>query len=333
MKVLRQARVDDLDDLYQLSLSASLGVTNLPQNLDLLKGKLLKAEESFQKEVQRASDEIYIFSLEDFESGKVVGTSSIIAASPSGYPMPYFKRISEKSEELAIPHLKEIDTLQIHPPKSRQSELCGLFLDANFRQHGAGKLLSLGRLAYLADHLKRFKQNLFADLRGVINKEGECLFWNAILRYFCPVTFEEAIQLYIFEPEQFAKMLPKHSIYVALLPKEAQELIGAVHKHTRPALDMLSEEGFSLTNEIHPLDGGPKLMANLRQIHSIQNSSVARVDSFEDLPDDDRLLSTTQGPFYACLGSIKSNGEGKVLLPHFAKEALHIKEGDLIRYL
>lgn len=302
MTLLRSARPSDLDALFALAKEATLGVTNLPKSRELLQERLSLSESSFAKEIQEPKDEIYIFVLED-ENGEVVGTSSILASSHFNQPAPYFKKI----------HIRDIPTLQLYFDGSCPTELCALYLRTDKRHLRGGRLLSLGRLLFIADHLQRFRPMISADLRGIIYEDGNCPFWDAVVRPFCPFSFQEALDIYINRPKELFSLLPKEPIYIPMLPAKIQEVIGQVHEGSLPAMKMLEQEGFSTASDVHPLDGGPRLLAQMRQIRSIQKSSLIPVEEFDR--DSHSLVATTEGPFMAAMDA----------------EALKLKKGTLVR--
>jgi arginine N-succinyltransferase len=314
---LRSATLDDLDDLYALAAQASLGVTNLPKDRDLLKEKLIKSEQSFNQAVKEPRDEVYIFALENTETNKVIGTSAILASSHYYVPAPYFRKMEK--------------ILQLYFDQERVTELCGLFLRSDMRHLKGGRLLSFGRLLFIAERMHRFQMHLSADLRGYIEPNGNCPFWDAIVRPYCPVPFEEAIDIYINRPEELIKRLPTEAIDVSKLPQDVQDLIGKVHESSAPAQHLLKQENFIVTNDIHPLDGGPRMIARANEVRAIQNSSVVQVTQFIDIDEEpNTLISTHQDIFRASTGVVIVNDEG-VSLSKQLKEALQIQEGDFVR--
>src|SRR5690606_40386071 len=68
------------------------------------------------------------------------------------------------------------------------------------------------------------------------------------------------------------ELMPKLPIYVKLLPKEAQEVIGQVHENTRPALAMLQSEGFRFRGYVDIFDAGPTVESEIENIRSVRES-------------------------------------------------------------
>ena len=51
--------------------------------------------------------------------------------------------------------------------------------------------------------------------------------------------------------------MPRHPVYMNLLPQDARDAIGAVHADTLPARTMLEQEGFRYEGYVDIFDAGP----------------------------------------------------------------------------
>lgn len=323
MHILRPAGLHDLNAFYNLALKSSLGLTNFPKDKELLRGMLKNSEESFAKEVKEPNDEIYIFALERVEDSQVVGSCMVRANVPHNIQIPYFSKCSENN----------LDMIRTSFETEGMSELCGLYLDPGTRGAGLGKLLSISRFFYIADHLKRFMNKIFAEIHGFVNEEGDCPFWEGIMRPFIELTFPEAVLFYIKDPQAFSQKMPKTPIYCDLLPKDIRESIGAVHPKSLPALSLLQHEGFGLTRLIHPLDGGPRIEGLVRQIRGIQKSGIYKVEKI-GLPNGSPpyLIATTGKKFRSMVGEL-SIVEGSAHIDAETAKALQLEVGELCRIL
>ena len=72
--VIRAATEDDLESLYEMAKSTGGGFTNLPSDRDALRAKLTRSAEAFAKRDDELGDDLFVFVLEDSESGLVRGT-------------------------------------------------------------------------------------------------------------------------------------------------------------------------------------------------------------------------------------------------------------------
>ena len=229
---------------------------------------------------------------------------------------------------------KEIRKLQLVKEHNGPSEIGSLFLSPDYRRSNNGRLLSLGRFLFMAEHVQRFDPIIIAEMRGVIDDRGASPFWDAIGKHFFDIDFPKADYLSMVNKKFIADLMPTHPIYVPLLPPEAQAVIGKVHEQTEPALKMLQDEGFRLTNEIDIFEGGPVVSCKRDDIRTIRESRRAVIsDIADDLPGpDDFVLCNTRKDFRVCKGVVEASADGPVRLTSRTALSLHVKVGDTIRF-
>ncbi len=326
MYLLREAKLEDIDQLLELS---KVGMTSLPTRKEEMLKKIEHSIASFASDSSNPTG-CYLFSLEDTQNRKVVGTSAISAV---GSPAPTFRIVVEPLPDVTIPHPHDSTLLELHADRDGASELCGLVLAESAQSKGIGHLLSKGRLLYIADHLSRFETSLFADIRGVISHEGHSIFWEGIGKTFCPLSFAEIEEIYRTKPKELFPLFPSHPIYLSLLPKEVRDVVGVPHEKSEGALQLLIKEGFHITDEIHPLDGGPRVQAPLLGIKSIREAKVARVVNKEPENGFRSLIARTSGTFLACQATVEELADSVLAIPSVAFECLKLTEEDTVRYL
>jgi arginine N-succinyltransferase len=322
MYIVRPALTKDLEDLYELALKSSLGLTNFPKDQELLSQMLLQTTSAFEAAIREPGDELYIFCLERMSDHKVVGSSMIRANVPNNVPLPYFLRYPQRNW----------DMLQSTFDKEGASELCGLYIDPDTRREGLGKLISVSRFFYIADHLKRFMNKIFADIHGYVDSEGNCPFWEGVMRPFFKMPFKEAVIFYIKDLAGFNEKIPTFPIYFDLLPEKSKKFIGTVHPKSQPALKLLEHQGIFLTDLIHPLDGGPRVEGYVGEIQGIQHSEVLKISSIGEAKGPLYLLATTGRNFRATIGPL-SVENGEALISYHTANNLDIEEGELCRTL
>ncbi len=93
-----------------------------------------------------------------------------------------------------------------------------------------------------------FKPAVIAEMRGVVDGTGHAPFWEALGRHFFGIDFPLADYLSMKDKRVIGELMPPHPIYIDLLPREVQGILGEVHPETRPALEILQAEGFILSN-------------------------------------------------------------------------------------
>jgi arginine N-succinyltransferase len=142
-------------------------------------------------------------------------------------------------------------------------------------------------------------------------------------------------RILIDNASQFPSVLPDFPIYVFLLPKEAQDAIGAIHPNTQPAMAMLKQEGFVDTDEVDFFDAGPKIRADRMHIRTIKESRTATVATLSQQPlhSERMILCNQKTDFRACFGSIEFTVNGGAIVQRDVAEALCVEPGDVIRYV
>jgi arginine N-succinyltransferase len=299
MLVIRPLQENDLEALYAMAQSAGKGLTTLPADRDLLQRKIRHARDTFN---QRCAPEagLYLFALEDTELGQCVGISGIQAR--VGLDEVFYNyRLSvtvNASRELGV-HVRT-PTLHLSNDMTDTSEICSLLLSDSHRGGGNGLLLSRCRFMFLDHFRKHFSEKVFAEMRGVSDKEGRSPLWDALGRQFFDMDFTEADMLSGLGNKSFiAELMPKFPIYLPMLPDSARAVIGRVHDNTAPALKMLQSEGFNFNGMVDIFDGGPVVEAFVHNIRTVRDSTD-RIVMIRSKPGD-----KSRGEVMVCNGAFQ----------------------------
>lgn len=333
MHLIRPVKIEDLDAIEQFANATALGMSNLPRNRNLLKGKIEQSIVSFSKDVSVANDELYFFALEDISSHKTVGCSAIHARTGILEPYYFFRveTLHPYSSHLPLPS----DIRVLHPilRKNGPSELCSLYLMPEYRKGGLGVLLSKSRLLFIAGHLNRFSPQIMASLRGFINKKANTSpFWDGLGKKFLDISYFETQHLLEHGRGFIPEFLPKYPIYVSLLSPQAQAVIGQPYSTTYPAMKMLLQEGFSSTQEIDIFDGGPTLQAKTKDVRSIKKSYTAVITEVGEVNGSSHfLISNNQLDFKATLAKVKINSDKTIVIAKDTASILQVEKGMTIR--
>jgi len=334
MIVVRPVAEEDFERLVDLANQATFGLTNLPKDPDLLRKRIKESLYGFQKVVDRPRGELYIFVMEDLDTGEVIGTSCIVSK-VGGFEPFYAYRIEKcvhQSEMLGAK--KEIATLHLVAEHSGPSEIGGLFLSPAHRRRGAGRLLSLFRFLFMAELRERFEPFVIAEMRGVVGPDGHSPFWEALGRHFFDMDYPKADLLSAMDKRFIADLMPTCPIYIPLLPKSAQKVIAEVHEQTRPALKMLQDEGFEYTGMVDIFEAGPLLGCHLERIRTVRESGQAIVAEITDKSVESvaHVIACFHSGFRACMGNVKIGATGRATLTRQVAQVLKLKEGDTIRF-
>ncbi len=307
--LIRAAKPGDLQSIYEMAKLTGGGFTNLPPDRQALRSKLERAEASFAREEDAPGDELYLMVLEEVETGEVRGTCQIFAQVGQHWPF-YSYRIgtdSKHSEQLGRTFHAQV--LMLSNDLHGASEVGGLFLHPAARAGGLGLLLARSRYLFIARHRARFADRILAELRGVIDEAGGSPFWDGVAGKFFGMSFQEADQFNAVHGNQFiADLMPKHPVYIAMLPDSARSVIGVPHPSGRAAMRMLENEGFAFENYIDIFDGGPTMTARTDQVASIRNARHVEVTGIAESGEDALIATDRLADFRCCFGQVGADG-------------------------
>ena len=172
MLLIRPVKTNDLEQIYALAKQGGIGITTLPPDKKILRKKIADSRASFTKAIKVPHEEIYFFVLEDTTTGMVHGTAAIEASVGHELPFYSYKLSNVTRISHAINVKSNYKVLSLVNDFQGKTELCTLYLDKKYRKKGAGLFLSRSRFLFMADHLQRFTQTVFAEMRGVSDSEG-----------------------------------------------------------------------------------------------------------------------------------------------------------------
>lgn len=333
--IVRAANKDDVDQLYEMAKLTGGGFTNLPPDRGALAAKLARSEEAFANGGKEPANDLYVLALENVETGQVRGTAQIFGAVGKRWPF-YSYRIttySQFSKELDRTFSSKI--LQLTTDYEGASEVGGLFLHPGERAGGLGKLLARSRYLFIAMHRARFGEKVIAELRGVIDEAGGSAFWDALAGKFFGMSFQEADEFNATHGNQFiADLMPKHPIYLDMLPESARAVISQPHPSGRAAMRMLENEGFTHEGYIDIFDGGPTMEADIDRIRSVAESRTAKLVSTEGESGTRSLAATGELADFRCAyAEVAMQGDGEATIDARAAAVLGIGTGDEIRHV
>lgn len=327
--VVRPISLNDTESFIDIALHASLGMTSMPKNRERLVKRIDDSLQAFQQDVQKPENERYIFVIEDTQTKEIGGTSSIVAREKHEHPVCIFSKQEFITPTKIIPILQKVSYYDT------PSEICSLYLLNKFQKQGAGRLLSLARYLYIAAFPDRFDKMVWSWLRGYIDANNHSAFWDGIGRHFFEHTLEDLMHLRDIRAIDINSIIPDHPIYIDLLPKIVQKFIGKVHHDTLPALNILFQEGFQMTDDMDPIDGGPIVEAETATVRTISTSIIEKVYEITKDPINSPqfILSNNNRDFRACYGKLKRLGHHGVSIHEEVAKALNVGAGDLIRYV
>lgn len=336
MYVIRPITLEDLPALLELTTLTGFGLTSLPNDEKLLRRRIKESIRGFE---ELADDdppigETYLFVMEHVPTGEVCGTCGIWSK-VGGFEPFYAYRIETSVHQSDVLQVrKEIRTLHLVEMHSGPCEIGSLFLSPKHRAPGNGRLLSLSRFLFMAQYPAYFDPVVIAEMRGVVDEHGHSPFWDAVGHHFFEVDFPKADYLSMVNKRFIADLMPKHPLYIPLLPEAARRVIGDVHAHTRPALRMLEDEGFECCEMVDIFEAGPVIRCLLRDIRTVRENAKAALDTVtaEAIEGPNLLVSNCRTDFRTVQCPVRVNAGGGVTLPAEAAAALRVEPGESVRY-
>lgn len=336
MLIQRLCTLADLAEIERLAIASPVGITSLPADRDRLSVIIEGAEAALDEDVVFTGEERYFFVLEDVDTGRLAGCSSIIATAGFSQPFHTFRNemFVHASRELGLHN--RIHVLSLCHDLTGHSLLTGFYLDPVWRSYQALKLNACGRLLFAASHPQRFADSMAVEISGISDEQGNSPFWDGVCRHFLDVDYTEAERLgSSLGRSVLAELLPSYPLYVPMLPDSAQEVIGQVRPASQMVYDILMDEGFESENYIDIFDGGPVVQAHTGELTSVRMSQQARVRIGQPLPATGNWLVANERvrDFRACLLPLGWTPGEPVVLDERMAQLLKVTAGDSLRLI
>jgi arginine N-succinyltransferase len=337
MLLVRPSRLSDLDRIEQMARTARPVLHSLPHDRDALEVRLALSEDSFRTDVDFPGEEIYIFVLEDTDTGDLVGTSTVVAS--AGYAEPFYvfrnDALIHASRELHVN--RKIHALTMSHELTGKSRLAGFHIHPALLHEPAAHLLSRARLMYVASHRQRFTPDIFSLLLGVTDEAGVSPFWEAVGRRFFQRDFAEIEKVSGGRSRTFiAEVMPSYPLYVPLLPEDAQRVLGEPDDSALSAYEIHLEEGFEPDRYVDIFDAGPVLTVSVESCASVKLQQ--RREVAEPLPSTATLSrglhmvsSEASGEFRCVLAELPIDPSAGASLNARVRDALGVARGRIVQ--
>ncbi|WP_394694296.1 arginine N-succinyltransferase [Hyphobacterium sp.] len=327
---VRAARRDDIDAFVALSDAAGTGFTSLSVTPDVLAARLEKSISAFASNAGKPTESTYQMMLEDTESGKILGCSAVKDAVGISKPYYDFKIITLAQSSAEADRRFDMKAMILVNDFAGCSEVGTLFVSDAARGNGAGRLVAQTRYLLIAADYGRFGPHVLAELRGVVREDGSSPFFDHVSKPFFRMTFDEADRLSAASDNQFIlDLMPKHMIYLDILPEAAREVIGQTHEHGRGARRLLEWEGFTYNGYVDIFDGGPLMSVPTREARTARESDRFEIATGEG--DITGIVSTDDFQNFRSVRTAVTVKDDKVLIPAEAQAALELGEGETVR--
>ena len=332
MLVVRPAGPADLDHLMELAHLSGPGFTSLPEDPDAMAERLDLSQASFGGAAPPV-ERWYTLMLEETETGDVDGVASVKAAVGLKRPFFSFRVTNHTQSSPSLGVRLEHQVLKLVNECTGWTEVGSLFLKADRRKGGAGRLLSQSRYMLIGAEPDLFADCVLAELRGVFTPDGACPFWDHVAHKFFPMDFDEADRMTGSTDKQFIlDLAPREPIYVGLLPEPARAVIGKVHPQGVPAMALLESEGFRPNGLIDIFDAGPTVSCARDHIRTVRDARSLTVAVAEEVEAElVSLISTGSVETFRAVRQKTAIEGGVATLSAETADALKVKAGDVVR--
>jgi arginine N-succinyltransferase len=357
MLFVRPGRLSDLDALEHMARTARPVLHSLPHERQALEARVALSEDSFRAEADFPGEEFYLFVLEESTTGKLLGTSSVVAS--AGYSAPFYvfrnDALIHASRELHVN--RKIHALTMSHELTGKSRLAGFYLDPTLTGDAAAHLLSRARMMYIAANRRRFTPEVFSLLLGVTDETDDrssSPFWEAVGRKFFGRDFAEVEKISGGRSATFiAEVMPTYPLYVPLLPEAAQRVLGEPNAKSLLSYDIHLEEGFEPDRFVDIFDAGPVLTAQMDRSACVKHNQTrivrevpeptptptpaeAASEAASRLRGDDGTMtglvaSNRPGDFRCVLAELPCARERDAPLVSAARAVLGVVHGDPVR--
>ncbi|HTP28193.1 MAG TPA: arginine N-succinyltransferase [Anaeromyxobacteraceae bacterium] len=340
MLLLRDTHRGDLRALK--GLATELNSVNLPDDERALSEIVDASSRSFAGKVRAPLERSYVFVLEEPRTGRVLGTSMIVAQHGTKESPCTFFDVSEREHYSSTldRHFRH-KVLSIGYHFDGPTEVGGLVVGSQDRgsTEKPGKQLAYVRFLFLAMHRERFRDKVLAELMPPLLPDGRSPFWESCGKRFTGLDYQEADKKSRANKEFIQQLFPPGDLYATLFPPRVQKLLGTVGPQTQGIRHLLERIGFRYVDRIDPFDGGPHYEAKVEDITLVRAYRRLRVSERDLDPAADQptmLLglekSEAKPRFRAVRSKVRADGDD-AFLPREAKEILQVAAGERVHVI
>jgi arginine N-succinyltransferase len=313
-----------------LAVARHLNSVNLPDDPDVIRETVDTSYRSFTGQIANPKLRQYMFALVERATGRIIGTSMIIAQlGNKEAPYIYVDVLEQEKYSATIDKHFHHTLLRTGYSYNGPTEIGGLVLEPEFRraEERLGTMISYVRFLFMAAHHDLFQEEVLAELMPPLEPDGTSLLWEALGRRFTGMSYQEADRLSKRNKEFVKSLFPEEVIYASVLSEAAQSVIGKTGAQTRGVEKLLRRIGFRYAHRVDPFDGGPHYTARMDEITLVEKTRRTRADRpMTAIPGDRKALVAVEaaGPpfFRAVLTPYRDEGPRGVAVADDAWEAL-----------
>lgn len=285
--VVRVARAGDVDAFHALVIEADGALERHAESPEASRATLERAERSLAGKAGDA-ERGYLLLLEDCASGEVVGCVQLVCSIGLDQPFYDYRLGKIVHSSTRLNSYRCHDVLYLCNDLTGCSELHSLYVQHGARGMGGAALLVKAAQLFIAGRLAEFAPRIIIEMHGVRDPDDASPFWEAVGRHFFKVDQRGAERLVAQGSKAFiAELMPKHPVYLGLLPESAQATVGGLHPDIAGLAPLLEKDGFHFENHVDIFDAGMVLEAHTRTLNGVANSRELHAEAgnpAEDAP-------------------------------------------------
>ncbi|WP_407278124.1 arginine N-succinyltransferase [Aromatoleum evansii] len=315
--IVRVARADDAAAFHALVIEADGALERHAESPEASRATLERVERSLAGKASDA-ERGYMLLLEDCASGEVAGCVQLVCS--IGLDQPFYDyrlgKIVHSSSRLQSWRCH--DVLYLCNDLTGCSELHSLYVRRDARGMGGAALLTKAAQLFIAGRLAEFAPRTIIEMHGVRGPDDTSPFWEAVGRHFFKVDQRGAERLVAQGRKAFiAELMPKHPVYLSLLPESAQATVGGIHPVVAGLVPLLEQDGFHFENHVDIFDAGMVLEAHTRTLNGVASSRILAAEEGDPGAAAHAwwLAAGNGGDFRMCLGSGVADADRLLLSP------------------
>lgn len=330
MHLVRPCTHNDVSSIESLVRDNHARISSLPRKRERLAERIEQSIRSFQQDASLGDGQFFLFVLEDTNTGQLLGCSGIAMNNEPKRPF-YNYRMDEMihaSERYDV-HTP-VSVLHLTHELTGRNVLCSFAVRPYLVGSALFELISRARLMFMRQFAASFSDQLVVELQGVYGDEGQSAFWDSLGRNFFNMDYASA-EYHVATKSRtlLAELMPVHPIYVTLLSKQSQAILGKYDESATETHNLLQREGFKPSPYIDIFDGGLVMLARRDKTRTFQEACVKTVRTGSVETGLQHIICNDQFENFRCGMVQLTDGLGEILrVDEAAMSQLRLDDGN-----
>lgn len=226
---------------------------------------LRESQQAFAGDAARTARHVFVVC----EDNRVRGVAAVVDQLGMSQPRYSFRAgvVVHASTEMAM--FNTLQTLTLGNDTTGATELVLPVQLAGLPMHALAALIQ-AMLWYVADVPKRFAPHVVCELPGIGERRVDAPFWHALGRHFHAGVLPVDHDLFAGDERgAIGRLMPKHTVYSALLSDLAQSCVGQPSSLAAQLQEALLVHGFRFWQHLNMFDAGPILEGQISDLRGL----------------------------------------------------------------